>query len=219
MQLTQSFQIARPLPEVWTALTDLAVVAECFPGAELVGADPDGTHHGKMTVRLGSIAAAFDGTAKMTVEDEEERRVLLEAEGGGTQGGVVMRLRGHASETPSGTEISLVTDIDLTGRIAQLGHGAAGAVTERLITQLATELERRLSGAPPATGAASSLSLLEMAKVAAPALRRDPRTRAAAIVAAGVLAGAAAAALRRRTPVPARSVVHVVVLVPAPRSV
>lgn len=150
MELNQVFRVDHPIDPVWTALTDLTVVAECLPGAAVTSVD-GGTYHGNLTVRLGSIRAAFAGTAELTEVDRAGRTVSLTAAGGGAQGQVRVLLKGVAVAVgPSTTEIRLDTTVEMSGRIAQLGHGAAGPVTERLIHQLTQNLDRRLSGAPAA---------------------------------------------------------------------
>jgi carbon monoxide dehydrogenase subunit G len=191
MQLEQSFRIGRPIDEVWAALTDLAFVAACVPGAELTGRDDDGTYHGQMTVRLGSIRAAFKGTAALSEVDFVSRQVVLRAEGGGTQGHLRLEIQGRA--VPHGetvTEIELRTGVDMSGRIAQLGHGAAVAVTARLISQLADTLEQRLSGTMPIGPVGSALTVSSVIGIVAPALLADRRVRMVVTAVLGFGAGA-----------------------------
>lgn len=189
MELEQVFRIDHPIDPVWTALTDLVVVAECLPGASVTSIDGD-VHHGNLTVRLGSIRAAFAGTAELTHVDAARRSVSLTASGGGAQGQVRVRLRGVAVAVgPAATEIRLDTGVEMSGRIAQLGHGAADLVTERLIRQLAQNLDRRLSGAPAAPGTEALAALPFLPMLARGALA-DRRVRLALTALAGFCAGA-----------------------------
>jgi uncharacterized protein len=197
MRLRQTFQVAHPVGPVWTALTDLTVVAGCLPGATVTSVS-DGVHYGNLTVRLGSIRAAFGGTAELTDVDPGRRTVSLVAEGGGAQGQVRLRLNGSATVvSPATTEIRLDTEVDLTGRLAQLGHGAAGPVTERMIQQLAANLDRYLSGAPTANDDAALTALSFLPALAKGALgARSVRLALTAV--AGLLAGIAYPRTRRR---------------------
>lgn len=197
MELHQSVRVDHPLEPVWAALTDLSVVAACLPGAALTSVT-GAVHHGTLTIRLGSIRAAFDGTAELTEVDPVRRTVSLSAEGGGTQGQVHLLIRGAAvAAGASATEIRLDTTVRMSGRIAQLGHGAAGAVTERLLGQLTANLDRHLSGVGPgpAGDALSTLSLVPALARAALAARL-PRLAMTAL--AGLVVGAAAAGRARR---------------------
>jgi carbon monoxide dehydrogenase subunit G len=192
VQLDQTFQVGRPIEEVWAALTDLAFVAECVPGARVTGRTEDGAFTGQMTVRLGSIRAAFEGTARLDEVDVPSRRVVLRAEGGGTQGSLRLEIRGQAvSRSASMTEVRAQTAVEMTGRIAQLGHGAAVAVVERLVTQMAQTLEQRLSGVVPSDPAGPALSVLPLLSVVGPALMRERRIRLAVLTVVGFCAGAA----------------------------
>lgn len=194
MQLHQVFQVNHPIDPVWTALTDLTVVAECLPGAAVTSVH-DGVHHGNLTVRLGSIRAAFAGTAELTEVDPARRTVSLTAAGGGAQGQLQVLINGVAVAVGSTTtEIRLDTDVAMSGRIAQLGHGAAGLVTERMIQQLTQNLDRRLSGAPVETDALAALSYLPALAKGALATRR---VRLALAALAGFGAGACYARWRR----------------------
>jgi carbon monoxide dehydrogenase subunit G len=188
VKLEQVFRVGHPIDPVWEALTDLTAVAGCLPGAAVTSVE-DGVHRGNLTVRLGSIRAAFTGTAELTEVDAARRTVTLTAAGGGAQGQVRLRLKGVAVPvTPTETEIRLDTDVEMSGRIAQLGHGAADLVTERLIQQLARNLDRYLSGASP-DDTADALAVLSFVPVLAKGAIADRRVRLALTALAGVCAG------------------------------
>ncbi|MGH3761415.1 SRPBCC domain-containing protein [Actinophytocola sp.] len=196
MRLKQVFRVDHPIDPVWTALTDLTVVAECLPGAAVTSID-GGVHHGNLTVRLGSIRAAFAGTAELTKVDRAGRTVSLTAAGGGTQGHIRVLIDGVAvAVSPAATEIRVDTTVEMSGRIAQLGHGAAGLVTERMIQQLTQNLDRRLSGAPAAaeSEALAALSFMPALAKGALAVRR---VRLALTALAGFGAGVCYARWRR----------------------
>lgn len=197
MKLEQVFRVGHPIDPVWEALTDLTVVAGCLPGASVTSVE-DGVHHGNLTVRLGSIRAVFAGTAELAEVDASRRTVTLTAAGGGAQGQVRMRMKGAAVPvTPSETEIRLDTDVEMSGRIAQLGHGAADLVTERLIQQLTRNLDRYLSGASP-DDTAEALAVLSFLPALARGTLADRRVRLALTAVAGFCAGACCARLAGR---------------------
>jgi uncharacterized protein len=198
VRLRQTFRVDHPIDPVWTALTDLTVVAGCLPGA-VVTSVSDGVHHGNLTVRLGSIRAAFAGTAELTEVDPAARSVSLVAEGGGAQGQVRLRLDGFAAEVgPSTTEIRLHTDVELSGRLAQLGHGAAGLVTERLVQQLTRNLDRHLAGTPAAASDDDALAALSFLPALAKGALGVRPVRLALTALVGLAAGAGWVRWRRR---------------------
>lgn len=146
MELKTSFTVPQPLGSVWDALTDLQFVAECLPGATVTSVGPDGTYAGTLTVSMGSVKVTFEGTARFEEVDPEARRVRLVAGGSSALGDARLRLIGAAEPVRDGARVTLETQVDLSGRLAQLGHGIGVRVTERLVERLARNLEGRLSG-------------------------------------------------------------------------
>jgi carbon monoxide dehydrogenase subunit G len=186
MELTTSFTVAEPIGDVWTALTDLRLVAECLPGATVTDVGPDGTYIGTLTVQMGSINATFTGTARLEDVDHEARRVHVTAGGSSAMGDARLHLRGVAEPRGDATDVTLTSQVELTGRLAQLGHGVGGRVTERLIERMASTLERRLAGAD---GGADDdeLGVADLVRAAVPdEVRRAARPFAAFVVAACV---------------------------------
>src|SRR5262245_45143936 len=72
IEIHQSFVIARPQDEVWNFLGEVERVVPCMPGATLVGLQGDRLQ-GQLAIKLGPIAAAFDGEARI-VRDQAMQR-------------------------------------------------------------------------------------------------------------------------------------------------
>ena len=64
IEIPQSFVIARPQAEVWSFLDDIARVVPCMPGATLSAVRGDRLR-GQLAIKLGPIAATFDGEARV----------------------------------------------------------------------------------------------------------------------------------------------------------
>ena len=113
-----------------------------MPGAELTGAD-DGTYRGQVKIKVGPITAQYKGTASFVEKDEPARRVVLKASGRDTRG------QGTASATVTATmvadggstTVSIVTDLSVSGRVAQFGRGVMADVSARLLEQFVRNLE------------------------------------------------------------------------------
>jgi carbon monoxide dehydrogenase subunit G len=144
MEIKNEFDIPLPLAEAWAVLMDIPRIAPCVPGATLVGQTADSGYQGKVSVKLGPIALAFKGVANFIECDAAAKRVRLNAKGADQQG------RGGASGvvtfqlTPAGmgTHVDVVTDVTLTGLIAQYGRGTGviqGVATE-ICNQFASNL-------------------------------------------------------------------------------
>ena len=152
MKMEQSFEVAAPLEQVWSALLDLARVAPCLPGAAITGHDEDGTYRGTFSVKLGPMTAAYNGTIKVEEVDEAAHRATLKAKGTDKrgQGGANATIVNTLSEHDGGTTVAAVTDFTITGRLAQFGRGGIMEdVSNRLMRDFAACLSTRL-GEPSA---------------------------------------------------------------------
>ena len=143
MELTNDFTVRVPVDEAWTVLTDLERIAPCMPGAELQEIEGD-EYRGIVKVKVGPITAQYKGKATFQSQDREAGKVVLKAEGRDTRG------QGNASATitvtltPEGnaTKVLAVTDLTVTGKVAQFGRGVLADVSGKLLTQFVECLER-----------------------------------------------------------------------------
>lgn len=142
MELTHEFEVAIPVDEAWVVLTDVERIAPCLPGAELNEVEGD-EYRGVVKVKVGPITASYKGAARFSELDEAQHRAVLRAEGRDTRG------QGNASATitatlePSeiGTKVGVVTDLTITGKVAQFGRGVLADVSEKLLGQFVANLE------------------------------------------------------------------------------
>lgn len=139
MELSDTFVVARPLDEAWTLLTDPVRIAPCLPGAHLVEIDGE-DHHGVVNVRLGVLAARFTGTARFDA-DLDRHRIIVKANGDGNQGPAEAHITARLEAlSDHETQVNIDTDLQLTGRLAQLGRGVITEVSSALTEQFATNL-------------------------------------------------------------------------------
>jgi uncharacterized protein len=145
MELTNEFTVSVPVDEAWTVLTDVERIAPCMPGAELQEVEGD-EYRGIVKVKVGPITAQYKGKATFESQDREAGKLVLRAEGRDTRG------QGNASATitatlsPSGsdTHVSVVTDLTVTGKVAQFGRGVLADVSAKLLTQFVECLESKV---------------------------------------------------------------------------
>ena len=142
MELTNEFTVGVPVARAWKVLTDVEGIAPCMPGAELQEVEGD-EYRGVVKVKVGPITAQYKGSARFVEQDEGGLRAVLRAEGRDTRG------QGNASATITatlvpegeGTRVSIVTDLAVTGKVAQFGRGVLADVSTRLLGQFVTCLE------------------------------------------------------------------------------
>ena len=157
MIISNSFDIPLPPDEAWPLLMDVPRIAPCLPGAELLETLPDTAYRGRVSLRLGPVALAFNGTARFEEIDNVGHTARLKALGADTKG------RGSAASTvtfslepvSTGTTVRVCTDLTLTRAVAQYGRGAGMLqdVAQQLIGQFAKALQVMLETQQPTESA------------------------------------------------------------------
>ncbi len=149
MEITNEMRVGVPIEEAWVLLTDIPAIAPCLPGAELTGRDGD-DFEGRMSVKVGPITAEYKGTARITEMDEDARRVTLTAKGRDTRGAGNASADIVAEMFPdgAGTRVTIVTDLKISGKVAQFGRGVMADVSKKLLGQFAECIEAKLVDAP-----------------------------------------------------------------------
>jgi uncharacterized protein len=149
VRIEQSFTVAVPVAEVWSALIDVESVAPCLPGAEITGSD-NGTFHGLFTVKIGPTTAKYRGTLEMQSVDEAAHIAKMKAHGSDTrgQGGASAEIVSTLSEEGDGTRIDVATDLNITGRLARFGRGGMiEDISQHLMDKFAACLQESLTAA------------------------------------------------------------------------
>lgn len=153
MELTNTFSVSQPVDRAWAVITDLERVAPCLPGAALLGIDGD-DYRGAVKIKVGPLTAQYEGVARFAQRDDAAHRAVLRAEGRDVrgQGNAAATIDLKLTEQGSGTQVTIDTDLELAGRVAQFGRGVIADVSGKLIGQFATRLEDEMaaSGAPAA---------------------------------------------------------------------
>ncbi len=151
MQLENSFTVPVPVDEAWRVLLDIERIAPCMPGAELQEVNGD-EYSGVVKVKVGPITAQYKGKAAFQEKDEAGRRLVLRAEGRDTRGAGNANATITATLTPDGdgTKVDVVTDLTVTGKVAQFGRGVLADVSAKLLSQFVLCLEDTVLGSAPA---------------------------------------------------------------------
>jgi len=152
MELVHEFSIPVPVEQAWQVLTDVERIAPCLPGAELTGVDGD-AYRGQVKIKVGPITAQYRGTASFAEKDEAQHRVVLKASGRDTrgQGNASATVTAQMAQADGGTAVFIVTDLSISGRVAQFGRGVMGDVRAELLEQFVRNLESDvLRAGPPA---------------------------------------------------------------------
>lgn len=199
MKLAGENRINAPPEEVWRALNDPAVLAQCIPGCDSLEKISDTQFKATVTTRIGPVQARFAGEVELQDIDPPNAYTIS----GKGSGGVAGNARGAAKVKLEldGTATRLVYDVDaqVTGKLAQLGSRLIDSTAKMLAGQFFNKFEQLVSRpaeeAPSATSAATPpRNARATPSPTTPAHTKAAHTKAAHTKAASTAATAAAAA-------------------------
>jgi carbon monoxide dehydrogenase subunit G len=148
--MENSFDVPASPEATWELLMDVPRVIPCMPGATLDEVVDEQTWKATMQVKLGPIGLTFATDVTREEADEDVHRVKLAASAR------EVRNRGNANATiestlvgvDGGTHVDVVTELALTGTVAQYGRGMIQDISSQLVDSFARCLQTRLLAAP-----------------------------------------------------------------------
>jgi len=156
-RIEERFVVRAPPGAVWSYLIDPRRVVGCLPGAELTEVVDGRTFHGDVKVKVGPVSVSYKGRVQLAELDEAGRRVRMIGEGreSGGSGSAKMTMESRLVALPDGaTEVTVTADLDVVGRLVQLGRGMIEQVSHQLFLQFSecvrATLEAEAAGAPAA---------------------------------------------------------------------
>lgn len=154
MQIEKSFTVRAARAAVWEFLIDPYRVARCLPGAAITEKLDETTYAGTIAVKVGPVTASYRGKLKFERLDAEAGEAELSGAGQETKGkgGADMRMKSRLVErTPGETEVTVTSDVNVFGILAQMGRGMVQDVSDQLFQKFSDAMRRELeTAAPPA---------------------------------------------------------------------
>lgn len=146
MQLESEIVVPVSLEQAWELLQDVPRVAPCMPGLELLSTRSDGEATAMMRMQVGPMKLAFDVGLARKSADHIARRVVLDVKA------VEQKGRGNAdalvswtlADTDRATRVTIVTDLTLSGRVAQFARGVVEQLASDMTRQFAIALRAQL---------------------------------------------------------------------------
>src|SRR5512147_1827048 len=135
IELEERFTVQAPAAAVWAFLVDPRRVVTCLPGAELVEVVDERTFLGIVRVKVGALAISYKGRVHLEEVDEAGRRVRMRGEGRESAGTGQARMTMQSeivARGPAETEVLVKAQLDVVGRIVQLGRGMIVQVAHQL---------------------------------------------------------------------------------------
>ncbi len=160
IHIEERFRVDAPVQAVWDYLIDPRRVVTCLPGAELTEVVDDRTFNGAVKVKVGTITVAYKGRVRIVEVDVASHRVRMEGEGRESTGAgsAKMRMESTVAQVDGATEVVVRSDVDVVGRLVQLGRGMIEQVSHQIFQQfsacvrgtLESEAAAKAAGTAPA---------------------------------------------------------------------
>ena len=153
MKLENSFEVPAAPAKAWELLNDVPRIIPCMPGAELDETVDEASWKATMRVKLGPISLTFATDVKREEADEAAHRAKLSARARETKGRGQGQATIESTLLPAdggGTRVEIVTDLVLSGPVAQYGRGMVQDVSSQLVGRFADCLKAQLAESPEA---------------------------------------------------------------------
>jgi uncharacterized protein len=144
MEFDNSFTIQKPIDDVWSTMIDLERVVPCVPGAAILEKTGDRAVRAEVKIKLGAMSMNYSGPAEIVEQDDSEHRAVMNArakEAGG-QGNADAKVSMQLTGGGDATEVAIHSQINVTGKAAQMGEGVIAAVTEGMIKEFSENLAK-----------------------------------------------------------------------------
>ena len=137
MKLDHRVTVDAPRAKVWAVLMDLPLAAGCVPGTRDLVPDGDGVR-GTLDVRVGPVRLALAGSVAIEARDERAGTARLRADAADKRiGGAVRALVDLAVSGDAPTELRLVSDVAILGRIGELGQPLIARQADKILAGFA----------------------------------------------------------------------------------
>lgn len=144
MEFDNSFEIQKPVDEVFKTITDLNQVVSCVPGAKVTESKGPDACTAEIFVKMGSMSTTFAGPVKVVEKDASAHKAVIKAQTKAQQGGdradgtVTFNLSGNGGSTKG----TIHTNATVSGKAASMGESVVKDVLTSLTEQFAANLAK-----------------------------------------------------------------------------
>ena len=131
MKLTGSFKMNVKKEIVWKALNDSNILKQCIPGCESFDNESKNVFNATATNQIGPMNATFSGTVTLS-NIQENQSYTLSGEGQSSVGFVNGSADVKLIEENGITTLTYEVDVNVGGKIAQLGSRLIDGVAKKM---------------------------------------------------------------------------------------
>lgn len=132
MDINGEFTIEAPQQRVWEALNDPLVLKQCIPGCQSIDKISDTEFDTKMQAKIGPVKANFTSNIVLS-ELLPPHSYTISGQGkGGPAGFGKGSAHVKLEEVPEGTLLSYTADLQVGGKLAQIGSRLVGSAAKKI---------------------------------------------------------------------------------------
>ena len=131
MKLSGKYKLKVKKEAVWKALNDPNILKQCIPGCETFEKNSDNTFNASATNQIGPMNTSFTGSVNLSNIKPNES-YTLSGEGNSSVGFVNGNANVKLTEENSVTILAYEVDINVGGKIAQLGSRLINGVAKKM---------------------------------------------------------------------------------------
>ena len=171
LEIRKTFTIDAPKSAVWAFLTDPYRVARCLPGAAITEKVDDKNYTGTITIKVGPVTASYKGKVRFETLDPAAGTADIVASGQDVKGkgGADLKMQSVLKEiAPGKTEVSSVSQLNITGILAQMGARMIQDVSDQMLQKFTEAMQADLAasngpaGGVPAPAAAAPIDAVSL---------------------------------------------------------
>ena len=131
MKLTGSYKLNVKKEIVWQALNDANILKQCIPGCESFEKENDTTFNASATNQIGPMNATFSGIVTLS-NIQKNQSYTLSGTGQSSVGFANGKADIKLNEENGITTLTYIVDVNVGGRIAQLGSRLIDGVAKKM---------------------------------------------------------------------------------------
>jgi carbon monoxide dehydrogenase subunit G len=125
VRIEQQLTIAAPVERIWDFLMDIPAMSQCVPGVENVEQVGENAFTARVKQKIGPVAVTFD--CQITILSVDKASYSSSAQVIGRDVKVLSGMKAvmsmNLAPRDDGVLFTVITDVDISGKIAQYGHG------------------------------------------------------------------------------------------------